>query len=127
MGRDITYYCMKYNCGECCERGWNIFVTENDIKNWEESRPEILSEITSGIFDNKIKKLLKKRPVEFPDGKIRDICIFYDFKNKCLIHGVNPEICKKFACTKHLYFIFRLFNSLSHLIDELNSDSIGEI
>jgi len=123
MGHDITYYCRKYNCGECCERGWNIFVTENDIKNWETSRPEILDEVISEVIDNKIRKLLKKRTVEFPDGKIRNICIFYDFNAKCLIHDFNPEICRNFSCTKHLFFIFRLFNSLSHLIDALSPNS----
>jgi len=127
MARDITDYCVAHECGQCCERGWNIFVTKKDLKNWEENCPEILKEVTSEVFDNQIRKLLKKKPMKLPDGTIRQICIFYDFKKKCLIHDVNPEICKKFTCTKHLYFIFRLFASLSHLTDRLTNDSRGEI
>lgn len=127
MADDITDYCMKHHCGQCCERGWNIFITEKDIKNWEENCPAILKEVTSGVFDNQVKKLLKKKPIKFPDGTTQQICIFYDFKKKCRIHDVNPEICKKFTCTKHLYFIFRLFASLSHLPDGLNNDSSSRI
>ncbi|MHA1300331.1 MAG: YkgJ family cysteine cluster protein [Candidatus Helarchaeota archaeon] len=118
MTRDISYYCVKYHCGKCCERGWDIFVSENDIKMWEQKRPDILDQITIKVVDGKEKKILKKRTVKCPDGKNRDLCIYYDFEKKCQIHDVNPEICRNFSCLRHTYFIFQLFNKISQLIEE---------
>ncbi|NVM02078.1 MAG: YkgJ family cysteine cluster protein [Candidatus Helarchaeota archaeon] len=115
MNFDISYYCQKYKCGRCCERNWDIFVTEADIKNWEKKKPEILYQITTKIIDGIEKKILKKRPVKFLNGKIRELCVFYDFEKKCTIHEFNPEICKKFSCLHHPYFIFQLFSKISEL------------
>ena len=115
MERDISYYCRKYNCGKCCERGWDIFVTDAEIRKWEAQRPEIVAEITSGVFDGERKKLLKKRKVTMPNGKSKNLCVFYDFEKKCLIQADKPDVCKKFSCFYHPYFLFRFFYEISHL------------
>jgi Fe-S-cluster containining protein len=118
MERDISYWCVKNHCGECCKRGWNIFVTENDIKRWEGRHPEILKEVISGVFDNEPRQLLtKKKQVQTANGKILDICTFYDFEKKCLIQEVKPEICKKFSCISHPVFLFRFLHKLLSLND----------
>ncbi len=119
MERDIID-CIKYNCGKCCEREWDVYVSEKDIKMWEKSRPDILKEVVTKKVGNRTKKLLKKKPVKFPDGTERKICIFYDFEKKCLIHEFKPEVCKKFTCLKHPLFIFQLFKQISELIEDLN-------
>ncbi len=118
LEHDISYYCKKFNCGKCCEKGWDIFVTESDIRKWEEKKPEILNQITTKNINGIRKKLLKKQPIKLLDGKIRQLCVFYDFEKKCTIHDVNPEICKKFSCLHHVYFIFQFFNKISELIEE---------
>ncbi|MFX1451080.1 MAG: YkgJ family cysteine cluster protein [Promethearchaeota archaeon] len=115
---DISYYCKKYKCGKCCERGWDIFVTENDIKTWEKKKPQILNQIIIKNIQGIEKKIIKKQAIECPDGKIRDLCVFYNFEKKCTIHDVNPEICKKFSCLNHVYFIFQLFSKISELTEE---------
>jgi Fe-S-cluster containining protein len=115
MERDISHWCRKNNCGECCMKGWNIFVTENDLQRWEGRQPEILQEVISGVFDNQERKLLTKKPVQFADGKIHDICTFYDFEKKCLIHEVKPEICKRFSCTYHPLFLLQFFHKILSL------------
>ena len=115
MERDISPWCLKSNCGECCIKGWNMFITENDIKRWEGRHPEILKEVISGVFDNELRKLLRKKQVQSADGKIHDICTFYDFEKKCLIHEVKPEICKKFSCTAHPFFLLQFLHQILSL------------
>ena len=115
MERDISPWCLKSNCGECCIKGWNMFITENDIKRWEGRHPEILKEVISGVFDNELRKLLRKKRVQSVDGKIHDICTFYDFEKKCLIHEVKPEICKKFSCTAHPFFLLQFLHQILSL------------
>ncbi|MFX0140539.1 MAG: YkgJ family cysteine cluster protein [Candidatus Hodarchaeota archaeon] len=118
MHNDISYYCQKYKCGRCCEKNWDIFVTEADIKNWEKNKPEILSQITTKIIDDIEKKILKKQLIKDPHGNMHELCVFYDFEKKCTIHKVNPKICKKFSCLHHSYFIFQLFSKISELVKE---------
>ncbi|MHA1377117.1 MAG: YkgJ family cysteine cluster protein [Candidatus Helarchaeota archaeon] len=114
---------MKYKCSKCCERGWDIFVTNTDIEKWQENRPDILDQITSKEIDGKRRKLLKKRPVKMPNGKIRNLCVYYDFEKKCLIHDVNPEICRNFSCLHHPLFIFQLFEKISNLFEEFGKNN----
>ena len=121
MEVDFSKYCMKYNCGLCCERGFDIFVTQADIKKWEQKRPEILTQITTKIIDGEEKKVIKKKKVIFPDGKTRNLCFFYDFEKKCLIHDVNPEICRRFICLHHSFFLFLFFYKISDFIEEFGA------
>lgn len=118
MDNDVSNYCLKYKCGKCCERGWDIFVTDVDIKKWEENKPEVLNNVNIRIVDGTERRLLEKKQVCLPNGKIRKLCIYYDFDKKCLIHDVNPEICRKFSCLYHPYFIFKLFEEISDVLKE---------
>lgn len=115
MERDISYWCLKNNCGKCCMKGWNIFVTESDLKRWEGRHPEILKEVISGVFDEKPRKLLTKKQVQLVDGEVHNICTFYNFEKKCLIHEVKPEICKNFSCTTHPVFLLPFLHKLLSL------------
>ncbi|NVM30606.1 MAG: YkgJ family cysteine cluster protein [Candidatus Helarchaeota archaeon] len=115
MERATSNYCLEHDCGECCVRGWSVFVTEEEIAWWKESRPEILKGITSGVFNNERRKVLKKKKALSPDGEVQETCIFYDYQEKCLIHEVKPEMCKKFSCIYHPFFFLRFLHQLSHL------------
>lgn len=92
-----------------------MFVTDAEISRWEAQHPEILEGITSGIFNGKSRKLLKKRKAKTPNGKTKIVCIFYDFEKKCLIQADKPESCKKFSCLYHPFFLFRFLYEILHL------------
>ena len=115
MSSDISNYCLEHDCGECCVRGWKVFVTEKEMKNWETNRPEILNGITSGIFNHRRRKLLKRKTLKSSEGKVQEICYFYDFEKKCLIHGDKPEMCKTFSCKYHPKFFIKILYQITHL------------
>ena len=120
MDQDSSNYCLVHNCGKCC-MDLILKVTEGDLERWKNTHPKILNEITSRVIDGKMKQILNKRPVKCPDGKLHDVCVFYDFDNKCLIYEIRPENCRKFRCTKHVSFFFHVFNGFSQLIEEFGS------
>jgi len=115
MGSAISNYCLEHNCGECCVRGWKVFVTEEEIKSWEQNRLEILNGITTGLFNNRKRKFLKRKIVKSPEGELQEICYFYNFKKKCLIQEFKPEMCKTFSCKYHPKFFIKILHLITHL------------
>ena len=127
MKRDIAQICRKINCGFCCDSGFIVILTADDIKVWEQRRPELLNEIEFDVIDGKKEKIIKRRLAKAPGGKIKKICTFYDFEDKCLIYDVRPEMCRNFSCMKIQNSMFQLLNILTRFInDQINEEKILE-
>lgn len=116
--REIVSVCRKIKCGLCCENGWVVIVTENDLKRWEETHPEILNELTTEEIDDKMETVIKRYPAKSPRGHDRKICAFYDFEEKCRIYDVKPEMCQKFSCVTNQFFMFQWLNKITEFIAE---------
>lgn len=112
-------YCLEHNCSKCCER-FILRVTEADLKRWVKCYPKIMNEVSTKKYKGEIVNILRKKPRIDATGKIRNICVFYDRKKNCLIYEIRPDNCKQFTCTKHLYFIFQLFNEVSRFMNGCN-------
>ncbi len=117
LGKD----CKK--CGHCCSFNGGILLDE-DISRIADflkiSKNEFKEKYTNDfeIYNKKLKRIKSEK-----NNKPYGACLFYDFKEDCMIHEAKPLHCKIMNCSMHSNALHQWF-LLNHCVDENDPVSV---
>ena len=91
--KDRVLECLR--CGRCCLVNFAAYVTEEDIRRWEEEgRRDILH-----ILEREKGSWQGDRLISADSGQALGGCPFFDFDGerfRCAIHETRPATCRNY-------------------------------